>query len=303
MEGKGRSCESGLFCCIDPDGGKLPSSTCVNKANNERCGVNGLCYDGDCHTEGSYGETAELDETCGYGRTGTCKEVKTGIYENGCTTISSDLEYNPGEVQCKTDANELPFPLICCTQEGAVIIPPPNPIDIHDFDPTYQACAGTQPREGIVGGMGMFSGSIVPCGRSCDDLGTPNTNEMKECTICHFILMGKRIYDLVLSLLIVVSIVMLTASGILYMFSGANPSLNSTAKEIVKKTLIGFALFLGSWLIVSTILILISANNTFLGTGSSWYNFSCDTTSKFQMKDSQGNQSWQNPNNLNIPVD
>ncbi len=294
----GRDCDktaSGqeLNCCIDNN--YLPDSTCVNKTNGESCGNGGYCYDGICSEFG----LGTLDEKCG-AHDGHCV---IGIKENNIWSCpESAPQRDNAERKCDIGSDPDNNPILCCTiPPTASPTPTPNPINISDFNPTYKACAGTQPREGIVGGMGMFSGSIVPCGRSCDDLGTP-TNEMKECTICHFILMGKRIYDLVLSLLIIVSIVMLTASGILYMFSGANPELNSTAKEIVTKTLIGFALFLGSWLIVSTILILISYNSAFLGTGGKWYNFSCDTTSKFQAKDDQGNQSWQNPNNLNIPV-
>ena len=72
------------------------------------------------------------------------------------------------------------------------------------------------------------------------------------------------------------------------MISGANPSLNTTAKEIIKKTLIGFALFLGSWVIVFTVLNLLSANTSLIGKkGGKWFEFSCDTKSVFQL-DSKG---------------
>jgi len=75
------------------------------------------------------------------------------------------------------------------------------------------------------------------------------------------------------------------------MISGANPSLNTTAKEIIKKTLIGFALFLGSWVIVFTVLNLLSANTSLIGKGGDkWFEFSCDTKSVFTPGDKDGEE-------------
>jgi hypothetical protein len=93
--------------------------------------------------------------------------------------------------------------------------------------------------------------------------------------------MLKNIFDLMISLLIVTAILFITIGGIIYIVSAGNSNMIGIAKNIIKKTLIGFALMLAGWLLVYTLLVFLSAGNM-LGSGGKWYEFNCDLESNFQ---------------------
>ena len=57
------------------------------------------------------------------------------------------------------------------------------------------------------------------------------------------------------------------------------------AKEIIQKTLVGFGLFLLSWLIIFTLLSLLSANTSMIGKGDNGiFQFTCDDDSAFYVE-------------------
>ena len=139
--------------------------------------------------------------------------------------------------------------------------------------------------EGMLSGFALFESGLVPCGRQCNDPRT-TPDETDSCTLCHFMILIYNIYTLLTALLIIVALVFLTIGGVTYIVSSGNSSLKSTAKGIITKTLIGFAVFLLSWLIVYTVLFFISAdpdNNPLLGRGGElgWYEYECNTQSAF----------------------
>ena len=143
-----------------------------------------------------------------------------------------------------------------------------------------QIASAQCPSEGTSGGFMLFKGPLVPCGmhNSCVKGG------QQPCTLCHFIILVKNLYDLLLSLLIIAALLFLTIGGVTYIVSSGNSNLKSIAKGIITKTLTGFAIFLLSWLIVYAILLFISASpdsNSMLGRGANWYSFTCDTKSSF----------------------
>lgn len=139
----------------------------------------------------------------------------------------------------------------------------------------------TNYQEGSTGGFLLLQGHLVPCGRNTDDPGTTDNDETRPCTLCHGFLLLKNIFDLMLSLLIIVSILFITIGGVLYIVSAGNTSLTGMAKEIIKKTLIGFALMMVGWLLVFTLLSFLSTNGM-VGKGTnSWFEFTCDAESKF----------------------
>jgi len=138
--------------------------------------------------------------------------------------------------------------------------------------------------EGVGGSVLTIRRAIVPCGRSCDESDTTTIDETAPCTLCHLLIMAKNIVDLLFAWLIIVALIMLTIAGVLYIVSIGNRARTALAKYIVEKTLGGFALFLLSWLLVYTILVVISANENRLGLTQgtdSWFEFSCDTTSSY----------------------
>jgi hypothetical protein len=139
----------------------------------------------------------------------------------------------------------------------------------------------------------FFHGPLVPCGVNKQCAGNNEGLSInKPCTLCHFIVLIQNFFNLLLSLLIVVSILMLTIAGVLYIIS-AGGKMTSMAKEIIQKTLLGFGLFLLSWLIIFTLLSLLSANTSMIGKGDNGiFQFTCDDDSAFYVEPNHQ----QNPN-------
>lgn len=141
--------------------------------------------------------------------------------------------------------------------------------------------------EGLAGQRFLFfRGPLVPCGVNKHCAGDTNSSINKPCTLCHFFVLIQNFFNFLLSLLIVVSIFMLTVAGVLYIIS-AGGKMATMAKEIIQKTLLGFGLFLLSWLIVFTLLKLLAVNTSMLGTGSNWFQFTCNDNSAFWVNPQQ----------------
>lgn len=154
--------------------------------------------------------------------------------------------------------------------------------------------------EGLDGGFLFFKSSVVPCGRSCDVKGT-DQDESASCTLCHFILLAKNIYDLLFAIVIFTSILMITIGGTIYMISSGNQDLAKTGKGLITKTLAGFAVFTLGELIVITILNFVGVKNGFVGKGDNFFEFTCDTESAFDRESSSGGGSGGEEGD-NVPV-
>ena len=155
--------------------------------------------------------------------------------------------------------------------------------------------------EGLAGQRFLFfRGPLVPCGVNKHCAGNNNLSIDKPCTLCHFFVLIQNFFNFLLSLLIVVSIFMLTIAGVLYIVS-AGGKMATIAKEIIQKTLLGFTLFLLSWLIIFTLLKLLAVNTSMLGTGgdTGWFQFTCDDESAFWVPTE--NQHTPNPPNQHTP--
>jgi hypothetical protein len=116
---------------------------------------------------------------------------------------------------------------------------------------------------------------IVPCGRSS---GTAAENA--PCTLCHFIIGFQRLVQYGLYMVITLALVGIFFAGVMYIISSGDEGMMTNAKGFLKASLIGFAVTLGAWLIVSTVLWILGASQNNLGIGrTSWNNFTCNVTS------------------------
>lgn len=107
---------------------------------------------------------------------------------------------------------------------------------------------------------------IVPCH------GSP-------CTLCHLIVGIKNLVDWGMKILVTATIAGITIAGVMYIVSAGSPGMMNAAKSFITACLTGFALFLGAWLIIQTVMWILSTKPD-LGIGkSNWYSFSCNTTS------------------------
>ncbi len=133
----------------------------------------------------------------------------------------------------------------------------------------------------------VFHGPLVPCGvnKTCSnsDGKSGELSINQPCTLCHFIILIKNVFDLLLSLIITASLLMLTIAGVMYIVSSGG-QLTGMAKGIIEKTILGFGIFLLSWLFVYTLLNMLSIREKNVlgkGTESTWFQFECDTKSSF----------------------
>ena len=103
------------------------------------------------------------------------------------------------------------------------------------------------------------SGSLVPC-----------TN---NCTLCDIIVGLNRIFKYLGTLLVIVAILFIIIAGIAYMVSGGSKNLTEWAKKALMYALVGFVIYLASWMIVGSILSAMGYNRT------GWSTFDCESGS------------------------
>lgn len=108
---------------------------------------------------------------------------------------------------------------------------------------------------------------LVPCG----------TGNNPPCTLCHLVVGVKGIMDWGMNVMTFFAIAIIVAMAIVYIVSAGNSGMMTTAKTGIKTTLIGFAIMLGSWVIVNFFMLTLANNG--IGHATSWNTFTCDTTS------------------------
>jgi hypothetical protein len=109
-------------------------------------------------------------------------------------------------------------------------------------------CSSTEP----------CKGGLVPCGRSCDD---PCTEicECCPCTICHFFVLIKRIIDfLTTTIAFPLLALMIVVGGIMFLTSSGSEKQLTKAKEILKAAAIGILIVLCAWVIIDTVITLLT---------------------------------------------
>jgi hypothetical protein len=87
---------------------------------------------------------------------------------------------------------------------------------------------------------GYYEGSLVPCGIKGD-----------LCTLCHFVLLAKNIFQFLLKISLAFAILIGAIAGVLYITSAGTEALMNTAKEAIKLALLGFLFCLLAWLFVN----------------------------------------------------
>jgi len=121
---------------------------------------------------------------------------------------------------------------------------------------------------------------LVPCGRSVDDLSTATVNETDACTMCHILLGGKGIIDWGMGVMVIVGIMLIMISGVVYIVSVGDSGRMTYAKGMIGKVIVGLALILCGWLIVNTIITVLSSDDMGIGVQKeNWYTFTCDSAS------------------------
>ena len=119
------------------------------------------------------------------------------------------------------------------------------------------------------------TGGLVPC--------AGDSIFKNRCTLCDLIVGMQNIIDWGMKILVVVALVAIVAGAIMYIISAGNSGMMESAKTVIKQALWGVVIVLGAWVIVNTILWMITsrlftgtgtANGSFMDIGS-WYDFDC----------------------------
>lgn len=154
------------------------------------------------------------------------------------------------------------------------------------FVPQNGSCVKKQETEEIIApppGSTSSGKGLVPCGRTVDDP-TTAINEDAPCTICHLVLGVEGIIQWGLKVMTYIAIAVIVAMAILYIVSAGNEGLMETAKKGITASLVGFAVMLGAWLIVNTVITIFADTSdsskplaTLRSNGA--FRFTCDVQS------------------------
>jgi len=114
-----------------------------------------------------------------------------------------------------------------------------------------------------------LAAGLVPCGGPLPE---------KACQFCDIFVLLKRLVDFVIITLVPISaVLLLTAGGAMFIFSGGNPGLTSKGRSIMTAVVWGLVIIYCAWLLVNTFLALIGLNNLSFGSWkmSEWFVIKC----------------------------
>lgn len=115
-----------------------------------------------------------------------------------------------------------------------------------------------------------------------------------SCTICEFFELISNIINFMISLGGALALLGVIVGGLRYMTAGSNPTLLSKAKDTLKNTGVGLLITIGGWLIITTTLQVLSADQN----QGSWFHIQCSTI-EIQSGSSTGTV---NTNTTNAPA-
>ncbi len=117
--------------------------------------------------------------------------------------------------------------------------------------------------------VNLTQAGLVPCGRTLNDNQT-SWDERDECTLCHFFLMGQRIFSYLLNFLAIITLLMGVVVGYLFFAGSFSPEAITNAKKALTTTLLGFAIVIIAWVVIFTVGHILgwTAEN-------SWYLINC----------------------------
>ena len=147
-------------------------------------------------------------------------------------TLISDIPMSPeeGEAACAQDENSSDCQQYRDQQGAAACLQDPNSSDCQQY-------LSNEKEKGL-----------VPC-------------EGFNCTLCSVFELGKNIIDWLVGFIFAISVGFIVWAGMLMMFSGGDTSKVSKARETATTAVIGVALALGGWLIVGTLLGVLTGSD------------------------------------------
>lgn len=87
---------------------------------------------------------------------------------------------------------------------------------------------------------------------------------------CGLLQLGQNLINFMLTMTPIIAVAVIVYGGFRIMTSGGSPEGLEAGYDMIKTAVIGLAIVFGAWLIVSTILHFLGANNA-----STWFTVSC----------------------------
>lgn len=110
------------------------------------------------------------------------------------------------------------------------------------------------------------AGGLVPCGGPGEEM----------CTLCDFFKLGQNIINFLLEdVALPLTTVMIAVGGVTLAISGGSPKRLELGKKILTSAVIGLIVVLASWLIINTIINLLSGGEQPTGFPWPWNEIQC----------------------------
>lgn len=123
-----------------------------------------------------------------------------------------------------------------------------------------------------------LEGGLVQCGRSCDDSKTEGIDEHAECGFCSLFSLFQKIVNWIVGVIApLIALLLIVFGGFMLVTSRGDPKQTTFAKNTLIWTLIGYALILVSWVVVSSIFASIGVAK-WTGLRGGWWQPVCGRT-------------------------
>ena len=117
---------------------------------------------------------------------------------------------------------------------------------------------------------------LVPCGVTSGALFDSDVKVATECQACHLVELTQNIINFVIGLAVSLAVLLIAWGGVLYVFSGGDPSKIEKAKRVFRDTFFGFLVAITAWIVINTGLYMFLDSKQF--PESSWFDISCVNT-------------------------
>jgi hypothetical protein len=111
-----------------------------------------------------------------------------------------------------------------------------------------------------------WTGSIVPCGNTTNNI----------CTPCHIAALAQSIMNFFVFFVVIVAALLFVNAGVLYLFSPASPANIARAHRIFINTLIGLIIILASFLFIDTMMKIFYGDRAPGDLWGPWNNILCE---------------------------
>lgn len=98
--------------------------------------------------------------------------------------------------------------------------------------------------------------------------------EGTDCKFCHLFQLAEKIINFLVEISFAIAIIWIIWGGLKIIFAGANPGLAASGRKTILQAIIGLVILLCSWLIIDTILWVLTGSTSIENWGP-WNTINC----------------------------